>query len=315
MEDAADRLSVLDQALTWARADVEQHQRLGRQLESTRRKLAALHARMGSLQLRVARECRDVDDLQGPGLASLLAWVAGQSAERKDKELREWLSARLRLEQVQQEHAATTATEAALTGRLASLADPRPKYLELLAAKTALVADAGTASVERRLHLAERRGVLADHLRELDEALWAGQLAKASLTGLIGALGKAQALGKLDMLGLASNWVKFGHIDDAQRHASAANRALSRFQMELADVQARHEAILVLEVGQLATFADYFLDDLVSDWIVQCRIDKSHASAGIARTRVSRTLTVLTRRRYDVQREHQLIEEHPREQA
>ena len=151
--------------------------------------------------------------------------------------------------------------------------------------------------------------MLTDFLRELDEALWAGEVARAAIAGLLDCLSKAQALGKLDMLGLASNWVKFEHIDSAQRHASLANRALSRFQMELGDVQARHHAELTVEISSLATFADYFLDDMISDWVVQCRIDKSHRSAGIARTRISRCLRALGQRRHEVVSELRLIEE------
>ena len=99
---------------------------------------------------------------------------------------------------------------------------------------------------------------------------------------------------------MASSFGKFSHLDDAHRHASSANRALSRFQMELADVQSRHEADLSMAINGIATFADFFLDDLVSDWIVQCRIDRSHSSASIARTRVSRTLRELTKRRFEI---------------
>lgn len=299
----------LDRRLAWARADLEQHRRFTAQLESSRRQLAVLHARITRLEQRVARERRDVDDLEGANLAALLAWVTGEYAQRAEKELDEWLVARLRLDQTRQEHAALAAQVDALARRLASLADPLPAYHALLGLKSHWIAEHGAERVEARLHVAERRGVLTDFSREIDEALWAGQVAKAALTGLINALSKAQALGKLDMIGLASNWVKFEHIDDAHRHASAANRALSRFQMELADVRQRHEAFLSLELGQLATFADYFLDDMVSDWIVQCRIDRSHASAGIARTRVNRTLTALIRQQQDVRNELRTVEE------
>jgi chromosome segregation ATPase len=310
MEDGtATTLEHLDQQLSWTRSDLEQYQRLGDQLESGRRQLAALRGRITKLESRVARERKDVDDLQGANLAALLARVRGEYEQREEKEVAEWLAACLRLDQAKEEHAALTAQTEALTNRVASLEDPLPRYHELLAEKGRWIREHGAEDDHHRLHLAEREGVLKDLLREVDEAVWAGQVAKASITGLLHALSKAQALGKLDMIGLASNWVKFEHIDDAHRHASAANRALSRFQMELSDVQSRHEAFLALELGQLATFADYFFDDLVSDWIVQCRINRSHTSAGIARTRVNRTLQVLTRRRHDVMVELRLVAE------
>lgn len=308
-DEAADALGDLDQRLAWTRADLAQYERVGTQLESSRRQLAALRALIGKHEQRVARERQDVEDVEGLTFTALLSWMLEDVEARRDKETQDWLAATLRLEQAQSEHSACTTQEKALTRRLDSLPDPRPQYIELLAAKTRLLAEHPAERNVALMHTAERHGVLTDFLRELDEALWAGEVARAAIAGLLDCLSKAQALGKLDMLGLASNWVKYEHIDSAQRHSSAANRALSRFQMELADVQARHHAELTLDISSLATFADYFLDDMISDWVVQCRIDKSHRSAGIARTRIGRTLRKLEGRRHEVQSELRLIEE------
>jgi hypothetical protein len=311
-DEADEVLGDLDRRLAWARADLAQYERVGTQLESSRRQLVGLRVAIGKYEQRVARERQDVDNVEGLTFTALLAWVLEDIEARRDKETREWLAAKLRLDQATSEHAACEAQEQALERRLASLPDPRPQYIELLAAKTRLLAEHPAERNVKLLHAAERHGVLTDFLRELDEALWAGEVARAAIAGLLDCLSKAQALGKLDMLGLASNWVKFEHIDSAQRHSSAANRALSRFQMELADVQARHHAELTLDISNLATFADYFLDDMISDWIVQCRIDKSHRSASIARGRISRTLRQLGARRHEVKAELGLIEKRQR---
>ncbi|MFT7462843.1 MAG: hypothetical protein ACI9EF_001185 [Pseudohongiellaceae bacterium] len=305
-------LDNLDRRLAWLRADLAQYERVSGQLESSRRLLAEIHGKITKLKCRVAAERQDVDDIEGLTFTGLMARLLDNLDACRDKETLEWLAAKARLEQVESEHAAVTANVQLLGRRLDSLADPRAPYIELLGAKTRLLAEHPAEAVDQLsalMHTAERHGVLTDFLRELDEALWAGQVAKAALAGLHDCLAKAQALGKLDMLGLASNWVKFEHLNGAQRHASSANRALSRFAMELTDVQARHHAELTLEVSQLATFADYFLDDMISDWVVQCRIDKSHRSAGIARTRVSRTLRALGHRRHEIVVELRLIEE------
>ena len=286
-------LAHLDERLAWARADIEQRDRLTRRAEHTRRHLVLLTARVGKLQMRTESERRDVDDVTGPTVVALLEQLFGDLEARQDKEIQEWLAARLKLEQAQAELAATQADLMAIEQRLAADADPRDRYVALLEEKTRWLERHTHEEDTRLMHLAEREGVLRDTLRELEEAHFAGGVAKAALTGLLHALSKAQALGRLDMVGLASSFGKFSHLDDAQRHASAANRALSRFQMELEDVQARHQATLRMEITGSTSFADAFLDDLVSDWVVQCRIDRSHTSAGIARTRVNRTLTFL----------------------
>jgi hypothetical protein len=297
----------LEQHLAWAREEVAEHERLTHRLETARRHLAAVAARCGHLRERVEREQLDVADIEGLSFARLLETFFGDLQARHDKELTEWLAARLKLEEGEAEARAVEAEVTALTGRLASSADPRERYHRLLAEKSRLLASAGVDPHDRCAHLAERQQVVRAALREFEEALWAGQVARGCLTGVLHALSKAQALGRLDLIGLSSNWVKYVHLDDAQRHASAANRALSRFQMELADVQARHDAHLTFEIGQLATFADYFFDDFVSDWVVQRRIDRSHHSASIARTRVNRTLRFLARRSHELEAELKVL--------
>ncbi len=296
-------LEELDERLRAVRAAVAERERLEQRLETTRRHLAVLHARAGRLEARVLREKRDVDELTGATLVALVARLTGDLRERLDEETREWVVAKAHLDACRDEQEAVRADIAALERRIASDADPRGEYAELLAAKDRWLAahDADEAVVA--LHEAEREGVLLDALRELEEAHWAGQVARGALTGVLHALSKAQALGRLDMVGLASSFGKFEHLDDAHRHASAANRALSRFQMELSDVAERHEAQLVMEIQGMSHFADAFLDDLVSDWVVQRRIDRSHASASIARTRVNRTIRALRARRHDVRAE------------
>jgi hypothetical protein len=151
-DEATEALGDLDQRLAWARADLAQYERVGTQLESSRRQLAALRALIGKHEQRVARERQDVEDVEGLTFTALLSWM-------------------------------------------------------------------------------------------------------------------------------------------------------------LADVQACHHAELTLDISSLATFADYFLDDMISDWVVQCRVDKSHRSAGIAGTRIGRTLRKLEGRRHEVHSELRLIEE------
>ena len=293
-------LKELDASLRDVRAAVAERERLVARLEFTRRHQAELHARVSRLTDRVERERYDVDIMAGATLSSLMEQLFGDLPARQDKERREWFAAQMKLEQAHAELEATRAGALAIERRIATDQDPADKYTRLLEEKDLWLAKHEASSKAHAIHQAEQIGLLKDLARELEEALWAGQLAKAALTGVLHALSKAQAVGRLDMIGLASSWGKFTHLDDAHRHASAANRALSRFQMELADVQARHQADLSMAINGISTFTDFFMDDLVSDWVVQCRIDRSHSSASIARTRVNRTLRYLVQRQFAV---------------
>jgi len=291
-----DRLG-LEERLCAVRAALAEHERSRQRLEHARRQAAALHARIARLATSAAREQHDVEALAGLSLTALLERCFGDLAGRRREELLESLGAQLRLDQARADRRATEADIAALEQRLARQGDPRDEYLALLAEKDRRLAQDPTDERALADHLVEREGLLRDALRELDEAEWAGQVAKGAITGLLHALTAAQALGRLDLVGMASSWGKLGPLEDAHRHASAAQRALSRFQRELADVDSRHDARLEVRFGALERFADAIVDDLLSDWIVLCRIERSHTSAGIANARVQRSLRGLVQRR------------------
>jgi hypothetical protein len=293
-------LRELDANLRDVRAAVAKRKRLIARLEYTRRHQAQLHARVSRLTARVERERYDVDVMAGATLSGLMEELFGDLPARQEKERREWIAAQIKLDQAHTELEASRADALAIERRIATDKNPGDEYARLLKEKDQWLANHEATPKTHAIHQSEQTGLLMDVARELDEALWAGQLAGAALTGVLHALSKAQAVGRLDMVGLASSWGKFSHLDDAHRHASAANRALSRFQMELADVQVRHQADLSMAINGISTFADFFIDDLVSDWVVQCRIDRSHSSASIARTRVNRTLRFLVQRRFEI---------------
>ena len=55
------------------------------------------------------------------------------------------------------------------------------------------------------------------------------------------------------------------------KHAHTAQRHLRSFQKELADADERLG--VSLDIGGFATFADYFFDGLIADWIMQSKIE------------------------------------------
>ena len=77
--------------------------------------------------------------------------------------------------------------------------------------------------------------------------------------------------------GLLTTMAKHGHLDDAQAGIGWAQQCLSRFRTELADV--RDMELPQVQVGEFATFADYFFDGIFVDWYIQSRI-RTHASGG-----------------------------------
>lgn len=108
--------------------------------------------------------------------------------------------------------------------------------------------------------------------REMQEAVIAGERALKSLYEVKGKLDSARSWGIFDMLGggLISDLAKHSKLKDAAFLMEQAKKDLQIFQRELRDVQISGK--LHIEIGSFLSFADFFFDGLVADYLVQSKI-------------------------------------------
>ncbi|WP_408009770.1 hypothetical protein ACJROX_05575 [Pseudalkalibacillus sp. A8] len=112
-------------------------------------------------------------------------------------------------------------------------------------------------------------------LNELNEAISAGNLVDQSLGNAVEFLEKAKGWGTFDLLGggTISGAIKHNHIDRATEYIHQAQSRMRQFQKELSDIEG--EADIQVNIPGLLKFADFFFDGLISDWMVQGRIEES----------------------------------------
>lgn len=106
---------------------------------------------------------------------------------------------------------------------------------------------------------------IQEALAASDDALFYLQKAKDSMKS-------AQNWGLWDMFGggLLSTFVKHNKMDTAQNDVENAKYALDKLSRELDDLD--EVMNIELKLDGFASFADYFFDDLFSDWYVQSKI-------------------------------------------
>lgn len=111
--------------------------------------------------------------------------------------------------------------------------------------------------------------------QEIREAIGAGARALSSLRAAQEKLESARKWGIVDLLGggFVSDMFKRSRMNEAAEYMETAKRDLQRFQKELGDVQIPLE--LQMEVGTFLSFADFFFDGLVADYLVQTRIKEA----------------------------------------
>ena len=132
--------------------------------------------------------------------------------------------------------------------------------------------------------------------REMKEAMDAGERALSSLRSAQEKLNSAGNWGIFDMLGggLFSTIIKRSKMNDAQNLIEAAKMDLRRFQKELADINLSLD--LRMEVGTFLSFADFFFDGFVADYLVQSKISDAKEQVSDAIFRVQHILNELRRK-------------------
>ncbi len=131
--------------------------------------------------------------------------------------------------------------------------------------------------------------------KERQEAIRAGERALSSLKDAQYYLGSARLWGIVDLLGGGglSGLMKHSGISKASRSLERAKADLWSFQKELRDVAG--VADIQIDISGFLTFADFFLDGVIADYLVQSKIRNARSQVEAAMGRVERTLNYLRR--------------------
>lgn len=304
-------MNYYQEQLDQLRERIARKRKLSTEISALEDQRASLATRVQQLKEETYQEQLDVDKLENFSAAKLFAQIMGNLGERLEKERSELYAAALRYDSARQELHAVEADLAARREELSLLGNCEAEYDRLLEARAReLRQDPQSPAARRLLALEERQAQLASREKELQEAIQAGYDALSDISSIESALSSAEGWGTWDVFGggLISDMAKYSHLDDAQRQINGLQRSLSRFRTELADVDIRTG--IQIEVDSFLRFADYFFDNIFTDWAVLDRIRRTqsqiHEVDGSVRTilsRLERDLEQCRRDRQVVQQE------------
>ena len=304
-------MNYYQEQLDQLREKISRKHKLSTEINALEDQRASLAARVQQLKEETYQEQLDVDKLENFSAAKLFAQIMGNLDERLEKERSELYAAALRYDSARQELHAVEADLAARREELSLLGNCEAEYDRLLEARAQeLRQDPQSSAARRLLALEERQAQLASREKELQEAIQAGYDALSDISSIESALSSAEGWGTWDVFGggLISDMAKYSHLDDAQRQINGLQRSLSRFRTELADVDIRTG--IQIEVDSFLRFADYFFDNIFTDWAVLDRIRRTqsqvHEVDGSVRTilnRLERDLEQCRRDRQTIQQE------------
>ena len=299
MENYNERLEQL-------REKMARRRRLNAEVSTLEERRASLAQRVRQLKEETYREQLDVDQLENFSAAKLFYQIVGKLDERLEKEQAELYAAALRYDSARQELQSVESELDSRRRELSLLEGCEREYERLLAEKARVLReDPNSPSARRLLALEERQAQLSAREKELNEAIRAGYDALSDIGTIEESLSSAEGWGTWDVFGggLISDMAKYSHLDEAQRQINTLQRSLSRFRTELADVDIRMD--IQIEVDSFLRFADYFFDNIFTDWAVLDRIRNTQSQIqqvdGSVRTIVSRLERNLEQCRQDIQ--------------
>lgn len=246
------------------------------------RRLAQLEAerneeesKIKTLQEQLDKELKDVDRLEGISLSGFFFMISGKREDRLEKEKEEAYKAKLLLEESEKRFSELSADITSLNEKLRDLGDVEAKHMTLLKKKEQLIHESNPVLGELLHNLAEQKITWEMELKELDEAEGVALKAESALKDAENALMSARDWGYLDMAGggMLSTYAKRSHMDEAQTALHEAQYHLKQLQSELADLG--KEITSSLEMTDFLNIADYFFDNIFSDWMVQDKITTS----------------------------------------
>ncbi|MGG1518056.1 hypothetical protein ABE504_21745 [Paenibacillus oryzisoli] len=262
-------------SLEIAKERMYRYQRAQRRREELQQRVNDHERRIVKLELELEAEQADVERLTKLTLANLFHTILRSKEEQLQLERQQVLNAVLALQTARQALEDTKADLHQVGDDLALYQFAEAEYTALMAKKEASLRS--EAALSPVLHEMEEQ--IAEQsllVKELSEAWRAGKGVMSSLEAASEKLEKAESWGKWDTWGgggMISTHKKHSYVDEAKTFIQNANHQLRNFREELKDLQRSID--IQIDISDTLKMADYWFDGLITDWIVQGRIQSS----------------------------------------
>jgi DNA repair exonuclease SbcCD ATPase subunit len=256
------------------RKNSEEKKRIQNLIRSTEADLEKARAKFFELCEILKKEFADVQKLEGNSITALFYNFLGTKVEQLDKERQEYLSAKLKYDACKNEISNLERELERLKSELILLGEPEIELKKLLDEKKRKLRQLSDSTCLKFEKLLNNQYAAK---KEISEAILTGEKAMQGLMRAIDSLQNAQNWGTFDLLGggILATAVKHSKIDEAKNDIEEVQHYLNQFRRELSDTTLNSGQNLAVEMDSFTGFADYFFDNLITDWIVQSKINQS----------------------------------------
>ena len=227
------------------------------------------------LMIVLDKERKDVEKLESLSMFSMLSTILGNKYEKLDKEKQEYIEAKLKYEEWMDNIDRLEEEIEQLKISLIDYRDIKSEYKDLISEKEELIIREGGSAGIKLKNLTMNIDESKIDIKEVSEAIDAGEKTLESLGEVRKKLKSAKGWGTWDILGggFISDIAKHSAINEANEISVDVQHNLEAFKKELSDVNEFTD--IQVNLSSFAQFADFFFDGIFADWFVQTKINNS----------------------------------------
>lgn len=282
-----------DERLKELHRQKSQKQRIQAMKTELEKQRTAISKKVSALEQAKLKEQKDVEKIEGKSLVALIYQIAGNKEEKLSKERQEAYAATMKYEAAKRELEGVESDLRYCTDELQQLTDSEVEYTELFEKKKYDMKSSNNPQAREVFKLEEQLATLEHEITELEEALDAGYRACDISDKIISELTEADNMANLDIFmdSMLVDIKKKEHIESAQSLIGNLQTEIRRFKTELADVQI--QADIQIDIDDFSMFADWFFDNIFTDWDIKDKIERSLTQAQETRRQIANTINQL----------------------
>lgn len=268
-------LNIINQELDKIIDDQNRNKIILRKINNAYNEKQLLTTRLREMELQLVKEEKDVTKLKSLSLSNLYHTLKSDKDEALRKEEKEALEAKIQLDQVTFQLSEINKLIEQLEQDKIEPSSLTIIYNRLIEEKEAIIKETSPENLGKLTAIQNGINIKTLEIKELDEAIGAGNMAYHQTQEIISELNKAADWGVFDMLGggLLATMAKQDHMENAKDELEQFQYYLKSYNKELSDVTDTIQFDLDLD-GFLG-FADYFFDSFFVDWAIQDKIDSA----------------------------------------
>lgn len=288
--------------------------RIRRRLEGTEAQYKEAERLRDSLHRQLTKEQQDVIKLGKFSFANKIKEWTGKWDEQMEREINEVAEAELKYNE-----AAKTVTD--LQAELSRLKEQAKNadfqyvdedWEDFLREKESWIRQNDSVATATLQKITDDRIRIRSLMREIDEAIEAGNKAVRALDAALDKLGNAEGLSMWDTFlggGLVVSALKYSEMNSSDDLVHRAQRALRHYETELMDVLNVASESFQVNHNDFFTFTDIFFDNIFSDWMVHSRITDAKSKLNVVLRDVRRVQDRLKRKRDEAIEEIKRLDE------